>query len=174
VPRRALAPFATARLRLRPFAAADAEAAFVVFGDSEVMRYSLSGADRDVASTAQRLARYAAASAADGFGRWAVIDWSEGMLIGSCGLVPVPGGEIELAYRIRRDRWGHGFASEAARAFLACGFAELGLDRIVAFIEPANTASHRVARRIGMRYLEDRLYDGGIPVTTYVIDRPGG
>ncbi len=56
----------------------------------------------------------------------------------------------ELGWRVRRDRWGRGYAPEAARAALGFAFGELGLDRVVSCIHSENTASIRVAEKLGM------------------------
>jgi len=59
--------------------------------------------------------------------------------------------EGELAYLLHRDYWGRGYIPEAARAFLAFGFEELGLHRIIARCNPLNTASERVMQKLGMQ-----------------------
>jgi RimJ/RimL family protein N-acetyltransferase len=60
------------------------------------------------------------------------------------------GGRTEIGYRIRRDNWGEGYATEVARAWLDYGFSFLGLNRVVAMIQPENHRSVRVAENIGM------------------------
>ena len=57
--------------------------------------------------------------------------------------------EWELAYGVRRDRWGRGYATEAARACVSHGFEQLLLDRIVADVDPENSASVRVLEKVG-------------------------
>jgi ribosomal-protein-alanine N-acetyltransferase len=171
---RILAPFTTARLSLRPFTPEDAEQAFAIFSDPEVMHYSVSGGDADPTATAARIARYSAEHKRDGFGVWAMVDRGPGRLVGIGGLRRLRhGDEVELVYRLRRDRWGQGLATEAASGWIERGFTELGLRRIFAFIEPANLASQRVALRVGMAYVEDTLYEG-IPVQSYVLTNPKG
>jgi ribosomal-protein-alanine N-acetyltransferase len=171
---RVLAPFTTARLKLRPFAPDDAEQAFAIFGDREVMQYSVSGIDETLSQTAARIAGYLQDHQRDGFGLWAMVDRGPGHLVGVGGLRRLEhGNEVELYYRLRRNRWGQGLATEAASALIDRGFSELGLRRIFAFIDPANLASQRVALRVGMAYVEDTLYDG-IPVQSYVITNPRG
>ncbi|MBV9522982.1 MAG: GNAT family N-acetyltransferase, partial [Alphaproteobacteria bacterium] len=134
-------PFGSDRLLFRPFAPGDAGEAFAIFGDAEVMRYSISGQDRDRAATAARVERYARQSGQSGFAPWAMVERATGRVIGLCGLMRLKTGEdIELAYRIRRDRWGRGLATEAAAAWLERGFGVLDLPRILAFVEATNTA----------------------------------
>jgi ribosomal-protein-alanine N-acetyltransferase len=57
---------------------------------------------------------------------------------------------VEIGWRLARRHQGFGYASEAARAVLAHGFERVGLDEIVSFTVPANTASRRVMEKIGM------------------------
>jgi ribosomal-protein-alanine N-acetyltransferase len=58
----------------------------------------------------------------------------------------------EVGWRIASARWGNGFAPEAARAALAFGFGELGLDEIVSTTVATNGRSRRVMEKLGMTY----------------------
>ena len=58
-------------------------------------------------------------------------------------------GAWELSYGLRRDRWGMGYATEAAQACLRHGFEDLGLERIVADVDPDNIASIHVLEKCG-------------------------
>jgi len=170
-PGRELPNFRSKRLLFRPFAPSDAEDAFAIFGDTEVMHYSVSGRDRDLEATAARVERYARLNAASGFAPWAVVEAASEYVVGSCGLMRLKDGkDVEIAYRLRRDRWGRGFAIEAATAWLDRGFSLLRLPRILAFVDPTNTASLRVVDKLGMRYVEDCHYEG-IPVRKFQIGR---
>jgi [ribosomal protein S5]-alanine N-acetyltransferase len=167
-----LPSFRSDRLLFRPFALSDAEAAFEIFGDAEVMRYSVSGHDRNLAVTAARVERYARQNATSGFAPWAIVETAFEALVGLCGLMRLKdGNDVEIAYRLRRDCWGKGIATEAARAWLDCAFSQLRLPRIVAFVDPANTASVGVVVKIGMRFVEDCRYEG-MPVGKYEITNP--
>ena len=169
---RDLPHFRSNRLLFRPFALSDAEDAFSIFGDTEVMHYSVSGQDQDLAATIARLERYARQNAASGLAPWAIVEAASEIVIGFCGLMRLKDGkDIEIAYRLRRDRWGKGIATEAATAWLDRGFSLLRLPRIVAFVDPANTASLRVVGKIGMRFVENCRYEG-IPVRKYEIRNP--
>lgn len=87
-----------------------------------------------------------------GFGQWA---WRtpDGAYAGRGGLrhYQVEGGDdvVELGYSVVADRWGRGLATEIARASLAFGFAELGLEHIHAFVFEGNVASVRVLEKCG-------------------------
>lgn len=81
---------------------------------------------------------------------WGVWERAGGELVGACTLFfAEEHGEWELAYGLRRDRWGRGYATEAARACVRHGFDKLGLERIVADVDPANAASVRVLEKCG-------------------------
>jgi RimJ/RimL family protein N-acetyltransferase len=83
-------------------------------------------------------------------GTCGVWERSSGELIGDCTLFfAKEHGEWELAYGLRRDRWGSGYATEAAQACVRHGFDVLGLRRIVADVDPANPASVRVLEKCG-------------------------
>jgi RimJ/RimL family protein N-acetyltransferase len=57
---------------------------------------------------------------------------------------------VEVGWRLARAHWGKGYATEAARAALAFGFEQVGLNEIVSFTVPANTRSIAVMERLGM------------------------
>lgn len=73
---------------------------------------------------------------------------------------------------IGRDRWGRGYATEAARAVARAAFAEPGVDRLISVIRPANVASIRVARKLGA--VHDRMIDlHGHTVDVYALSPDG-
>jgi RimJ/RimL family protein N-acetyltransferase len=90
-----------------------------------------------------------AAIADRGWGLWAVE--ADGEFIGFVGLNEPrfrPG--VEIGWRLARRAWGHGYATEAARAVLAFAFGELGLAEVISFTSTTNVRSQRVMERIGM------------------------
>jgi ribosomal-protein-alanine N-acetyltransferase len=90
-----------------------------------------------------------------GFGLWALEIVDVAPFAGFVGL-SVPGFDahftpcVEIGWRLAAEHWGRGYATEAARAVLAFGFASLGLREIVSFTVPANSRSRRVMEKIGM------------------------
>jgi RimJ/RimL family protein N-acetyltransferase len=83
-------------------------------------------------------------------GTWGIWERTTGELVGDCTLFfAEEHGAWELAYGLRRDRWGRGYASEAAQACVRHGFEVLELERIVADVDPANTRSIRVLEKCG-------------------------
>jgi RimJ/RimL family protein N-acetyltransferase len=138
----------TPRLTMRPLVPADADALFAVYGDPEVMRFSVAGAaHRSRADTLGWIRDRIEHQANHGFSTWAVRLSDDGEPIGTCGLEFLPDGRVEIGYRLRRDHGRKGYVTEAARAWLDYGFSRLGLGQIVVLIAEANRPSIRVAER---------------------------
>ena len=90
-----------------------------------------------------------------GFGLWAVVEKASGEMLGFAGIChplwfPAWAREVEVGWRLRRDAWGKGYATEAGREALRVGFADGGRQQIVAFVHEANHRSAAVAERLGM------------------------
>lgn len=152
-------PIETPRLLIRPFEKTDGDVAAMhaLFSDPEVVKYI--GGNLDTPErTRERVMRWIGFQEELGYSCWAVIEKSSGEVIGDCGLSPLEykGPEIELGYDFRRDCWGKGYATEAARACLDYGFKELKLDTIVAVVFRENVASCRVLEKCGMSEREMR------------------
>jgi RimJ/RimL family protein N-acetyltransferase len=141
----------TARLHLREFTSADADALEAVLGDPIAMRYYPAAFDRkDVEEWIERnRERYQR----DGHGLWAMLLKDSSELIGDCGcsLQEVEGrNEVEVGYHMRRDLWGNGYATEAAQACMEYAFTKLGAGRVISMIRPENAQSIRVAEKNGL------------------------
>lgn len=133
----------TARLVLRPVTAADVDALAELDSDPEVMRYLTGGRAtprREIESRMLSGGFYAAEEKATGD----FLGWFE--------FRPCAAG-TELGYRLRRRSWGHGYATEGARALVDKGFRELRVERVVAYTMAANQASRRVLEKAGLRYV---------------------
>ena len=144
----------TARLRLRQWREEDLAPFAALNADPQVMEFfpkALTRAESD--AVAGRIREH---FARHGFGFWAVEAPGVADLVGFVGLA-VPSFEahftpcVEMGWRLAREHWGRGYATEAAMAALAFGFETLALKEIVAFTVPANIASRRVMGRLGMR-----------------------
>ena len=165
----------TPRLRLRPFTASDRDAIHAIYADPEVMRYVGHGAHRTTAETARALRGYADALRERGYGFVAVIERSTGALIGDAGLHPLAGRgpDVELGYTLARASWGRGYATEMGAALVAHAFDGLGMPRVMAQVEPENTASRHVLEKLGMTERGVRLTYGR-PHLLYAVDRDAG
>jgi [ribosomal protein S5]-alanine N-acetyltransferase len=153
----------TARLILRHFHILDREAMFQVFGDPEVMRFGDGVQTEEWIDSWLRtcLERYYQSW---GFGPYAVVEQRNEAVIGYCGLFyfqDINGQpEVEIGYRLARAAWGRGYATEAVMAVRDVAFHTLGIRRLIAIIDPANTASIRVAQKVGMRYEQEVMLKG--------------
>lgn len=149
----------TERLRGRPWKLEDAEAAFRMYGDPQVVRYIGTPLEASVETTRALLAKVIERQATlpSGMGGVALILKSSDELIGVALIKALPDGEgeptedIEIGWHLARRHWGQGYATEAGCGLLRHGFEELGLDELHAVVEEPNQASHAVARRLGMR-----------------------
>ena len=143
----------TPRLHLRRWRDEDLPAFAAMNADPRVMEFFPRLLDR--AESDALVARIRAGFARRGFGLWAVEVPGVADFIGFVGL-SVPHFEahftpcVEVGWRLARAHWGHGYASEAARAALDFGFRHLGLGEIVSFTTEANQRSRAVMERIGM------------------------
>jgi RimJ/RimL family protein N-acetyltransferase len=146
----------TERLLLRRFVEADADLLVDLDSDPAVMRFLSGGVatPRDVIVQEvlprflRSYKRYA------GLGYWAAIEQATGAFIGWFAFHPHEGGpsdEVELGYRLRRAAWDQGYATEGARALIRKGFAELGVQRVVATTYQDNLASRRVMEKADLR-----------------------
>ncbi|MDE2161432.1 MAG: GNAT family N-acetyltransferase [Burkholderiales bacterium] len=148
----------TARLRLEPMADAHFEGLRVMNADPEVMRYIL-GRPETPEETRHMIERVQARWARCGYAGWTFIERETGVVAGAGCLQnlrrqpapePDPTCPIEIGWRLRRDRWGRGLATEAAQAMAIYAFDVLKTDPLLACCEPANTASSHVMSKLGM------------------------
>jgi [ribosomal protein S5]-alanine N-acetyltransferase len=166
----------TPRLILREFTLADAEDLFRIYSDKETMRFQVVPGDYSAEVERYYLGRHIEEYyKTHGFGLWAVILKENNRLIGRCGLLrqPLEDGEVtEVSYLIEREFWNQGYASEAASAVLKLGFEKYNFQRLVAFIAPENTASIRVAEKIGMQFERKVDFRSFGEVDLYATEKP--
>jgi len=159
----------TKRLVLRPFRVTDIDAFAELCADPEVMQYIGNGQPLDRATVEAKVRHWMALYAEQGFGLLAVVPEGEYDCIGFCGLVQqlIDGQyHIELGYRLHKDYWGQGLATEAAQAVKTFTFNQLSLQEVVSIIHPHNKASMRVAEKVGLsRWKETTFQDK--PVVIY-------
>jgi len=140
----------TERLVLRDWREEDIATYAAMCADPEVMRHFPALLSFDDASAQARRIRAHLGRA--GWGLWAVEIKRGAPFVGFVGLSrpDFRPGDVEIGWRLARSAWGHGYATEAARAALDHGFVELGLAEIISFTVPANVPSQRVMERLGM------------------------
>jgi ribosomal-protein-alanine N-acetyltransferase len=174
-----VAALRTDRLSLRQWRESDLGPFAGLNADPEAMRHfprPLTRTESDALAQRER-----ALIAERGFGLWAVELVSTGAFLGFVGLAE-PRFEahftpaVEVGWRLLPEHWGRGYATEGARAALAIGFDELGLDEIVSMTSVANSRSRRVMERLGMTHdpLEDFEHPAlaaGDPLRPHVLYR---
>jgi ribosomal-protein-alanine N-acetyltransferase len=148
-----VAELKTERLVLRRWDEADLEPFAALNSDPETMRYFPSMLSREQSDALAR--EISRVIEQEGWGLWAVEVLDGPHFVGFVGLneprfeahfTPA----IEVGWRLARAHWGHGYATEAAKAAIDFGFGELDLQEIVAMIAPANARSRAVAEKLGM------------------------
>ncbi|MBV9957563.1 MAG: GNAT family N-acetyltransferase [Acidobacteria bacterium] len=162
----------TERLVIRRLRASDLDELSALCCDAELMRYVGDGRPLGREQVQLWIERSLDNYARRGFGCMAVTEKSDGRLIGYCGLVYAPGSdEAEIIYALKREFWGRGLASEAARAMIAYGLNEHRLPRILATIDPDNLSSIRIVEKLGLKFLTRRVDEHGLPELVYAIER---
>lgn len=155
----------TSRVLLRPFTLDDLDAFTAIAGQEEILEFLPEG-DRmsaaEMKATLEWLIRCYHENTPDRIRKFTlpVTLKRTGHIVGWCGIGPLEfdESETELYFVISREHWGQGLATESARALLGYAFAEVGLPRIVAVVDPANRGSVRVIEKLGMK--RERLVQG--------------
>ena len=143
----------TERLLLRRWIPTDVEPYAALNADPEVREHFPNTLTRGESEA--EIARFEARFDERGYGLWAVEVPGVASCIGYVGLdlatfdAPFTPA-VEVGWRLARDHWGKGYASEGARAALRFGFDTVGLDEIVSFTTTGNVRSRSVMERIGM------------------------
>ena len=164
-------PIHTGRLIVREVTMADLDELAPIYAHPEVLWWEPAPFTR--AQTTEWLTRTIARYRDEGMGEYAVLLRTSAELIGVCGPVyrEIAGERLpELGWDLARERWGHGYATEAAQAVLPHA-AGLGLERVYSLIDPANGRSQGVARRLGMT-VERRVVWAGRPHDLWALDLP--
>ena len=152
----------TDRLLLRQWRDSDREPFAAMNADPAVMEHFPAPLTREESDAL--IDRNSRESRRRGLGLWALEVKETGQFIGFTGL-SVPSFEahfmpaVEIGWRLAKEAWGNGYATEAARAALAHGFGPAGLDEIVSFTATTNLPSQRVMQRIGMTHDEAGDFD---------------
>ncbi len=143
----------TQRLILRRWRPSDLAAYAAMMDDPEVTYWLGGGQSR--AEAEAHLKFLDQTLDARGFAILAIVRKADGAFIGSAGLAEVRGDiafapAVEVGWRLARHAWGHGYATEAARAAIDDGFSRLGLTEIVSFTAASNQRSQAVMERLGL------------------------
>jgi ribosomal-protein-alanine N-acetyltransferase len=162
-------PIHTARLTVREVTMTDLDELAVIYAHPEVLWWEPAPFTRD--QTLKWLVTTIGRYRDEGMAEYAVALAATEELVGVCGPVcrEIEGERLpELGWDLARESWGHGYATEAARAVLPHA-AGLGLRRVYSLIDPANIRSQGVARRLGMT-VERRVVWADRPHDLWALD----
>jgi RimJ/RimL family protein N-acetyltransferase len=162
----------TSRLRMEPMTEAHFDGLYALNSDPDVMRY-IRGVPDTIDDTHAMIKRVKERWVQHGFSWWSFIEKETGELIGAGAIQPLghqPGNPHEAAWRLRKDKWGQGYAIEAAKRMAAFAFDTLDAPLLCAVCQPANVASSRVMERLGMHYTGEETWYGS-PLSMYRITR---
>jgi RimJ/RimL family protein N-acetyltransferase len=148
----------TERLVLRQFTEDDVDNLVELDGDPQVMQFINGGrpTPREEIENDVLPAFLGYYERFAGYGFWAAEEKATGRFVGWFHFRPAKdarAGEVELGYRLRKSAWGQGYATEGSLALIEKGFAEFGVERVVAFTMVVNVASRRVMEKAGLRYV---------------------
>ena len=152
----------TERLVLRPVTGDDHPVLLAHWTEPDVRRFLFDGAPLSSAEVAETVEESIGDFAAHGYGIW-LIELGSGTgsgpipgpspgagLVGTAGLRPLEESGLEIFYSLAPAAWGHGYATEAARAVVEYALGPLGLPEVLAEIDEGNAASVAVVKRLGM------------------------
>jgi RimJ/RimL family protein N-acetyltransferase len=148
----------TERLVLRPVTGDDHPALLAHWTEPDVRRYLFDGAPLSSAEVAETIEESIGDFAAYGYGIW-LIELGSGTgsgpspgpgRVGTAGLRPLEESGLEIFYSLAPGAWGHGYATEAARAVVEYALGPLGLPEVLAEVDEGNVASVAVVKRLGM------------------------
>lgn len=152
----------TARLISRPWDKSDIEPFSKICADPEVME--LLGGIQPATAVGTIIEKAMAHQARFGIWMQPLLLKESGEFIGMVGIAEVmfdapftPA--VEIGWRLAHAHWGKGYVTEMAKEHLRHGFAELGLEEIVAFTVPQNARSRAVMKRLGMKHDPARDFD---------------
>jgi RimJ/RimL family protein N-acetyltransferase len=151
----------TERLLLRLPRASDLDPLIQVHEHPDVVRFLSGNPTAGRAAAWRTVAMFSGHWTLLGYGPWVVEECATGEVIGRVGLWNPEGWPgLEMGWVIRHDRWGHGFATEAAHAAFEWAWQHVDTDHIISIIQPDNARSIRVAEKLGERFERQDVLDG--------------
>jgi ribosomal-protein-alanine N-acetyltransferase len=150
----------TKRLILREIVNSDFDELYRMNSDPTIMKYVGDGSTRNREQMKNELGMLISHyTRKPGLGIWATILKDTNTFVGASGLVYYDNTtEIEIGYRMLKEYWNSGYATEASLGLLDYGFNCLGLNKIVSSAHVENFASRRVMEKIGMTFIDNRVH----------------
>lgn len=154
----------TERFILRELEISDAPGMFALDSDSDVHKYLGNNPVTELKQSIAAIEIVRNQYIKNGIGRWAIIDKITNDFLGWTGLkweeqLRSEFSYYDIGYRIRKEYWGKGIATETAIASLKFGFEKMNLKEISAAADVGNIASNRVLQKIGMKQVETFYID---------------
>jgi len=141
--------------------------------DPEVMRYMGDGNTQNEAQTYEFLTQAISYYNQYKMGICSVFEKKSNKFMGQAGLMHLGfntnNEEIEISYRLDKQFWGNGYATEIVSCLVAWGFANLSVDQLIAITYPANIASQRVLTKSGFKYKEKIYWFGNTELLKFNI-----
>lgn len=162
----------SARLGFREWAPEDLGLARALWGDPAVTALIDARGRLSEDDVRRRLLEEIELADTYGVQYWPMFDLVTGAHVGCCGLHPknAEAGVHELGFHLRREAWGSGYASEAARAVVRYAFDVLDSQELFAGHHPDNAASRRVLAKLGFTYTHDEPFaPTGLRHPSYVL-----
>ncbi len=166
----------TPRLILRQWHDDDLAPLADIHADPQVMRWIGDGSVLDLDGTAEAVERWEEEWDEEGFGLFAVELLGSGELAGAVGLsvpdyLPEVLPSVEISWRLGRQFWGQGYASEAAQATLEFALQDRGLDHVIGVNREGDNASENIMRKLGMTLERETTHPvHGFPLRVHTID----
>ncbi|HBB30975.1 MAG TPA: GNAT family N-acetyltransferase [Cyanobacteria bacterium UBA8803] len=141
----------TTRLQLRPCQIEDIQLLYTLWTNDRVRYFLFDNRVISVDEARSHVEDSLANFERHGYGVWLIFERSIDLVIGFAGFLPSEEGTPSLIYGVHPDRWGCGYATEAASAVLIYALEKLALPKVRADVDEPNIASVRVLEKSGMR-----------------------
>ncbi|WP_299455817.1 GNAT family N-acetyltransferase [uncultured Microscilla sp.] len=151
----------TKRCYIREFVEGDVELIYQMNSDPEVMKYITDGKPQTYEYSKKRTLYFINEyySKYPGLGMWAVVRKAGDQLMGWVCLKHLDNQDlIEIGYRLIKEHWGQGYATEVSQALVHYGFTEVSLDKIVGIASEDNVKSQYILQKIGLTFLKKAYY----------------
>lgn len=153
----------SSRLLFRPFLPEDATHLVTLNNPDEVFKFTGDKPFKSLEEAQHFIATYPAYKNPNPYqvalGRWAVVDKNTQQFVGWCGLKwHAQEQVVDLGYRIKKEYWGLGYATQAAKACIHFAFNHLKLAKLVAHTHRGNLASQHVLKKCDFTFIKNFIY----------------